>query len=597
MDVDEVMKIYEQGGSEDEEKLLKMLKKKVDEALDRGFHQGMHHSTLFETLHKEKAILELHTGNNDKAIASFLESCGSSARQKFCSRMDETKFPQTKPSSASETSSELDEIIPKGFDEELINFSMDPMDFKQRLQNLPSDCVIVEISEVFPGQRQCPPEVKARPLCVIRCSCGENTDYISQCIANPHPLPAARNSDILVELKSIIKEHAALTTSLIRCNYKDDKLLMEERFQIVMEAVRDWLGPWRSMFLGRILDNHVLKNWDKKIGQLASKLEIADADRVKFSLLAQCSNIFTKVDLVQGLQKIIPKNSSNKAKFILDASKQMKKLSEEFFGTNLESFTEVERHPVILIADKSVFMVPWEQLDILQTHPISRMPSLAMTHAVYMAPRSQRKLDSRSAFFVVDPDKNLPATSKRLRPVLKAREEWIGTIAELPEKPIIAKQLQENDIYIYCGHGSGSHLIDSDHFNPVNSAAILMGCSSADINKIGIHWESQGAPLDFLLGGSPVTLGMLWIVTDTDTDKMTVRMLDTWLPPKDTRNTKYRMELCTQDKSFVKVFEDLTPQKGVLKALRSAQKASTSQIIASAFIAHGVPVYVGHNSK
>jgi hypothetical protein len=88
---------------------------------------------------------------------------------------------------------------------------------------------------------------------------------------------------------------------------------------------------------------------------------------------------------------------------------------------------------------------------------------------------------------------------------------------------------------------------------------------------------------------------MLWTVLDRDTDKMTVRLLETWLPPK-VKDNKYKMELCQDDISFKKVFENVTNQKGILKALRSAQLAATSKLMSSAFVACGIPVYVRSTS-
>jgi len=73
---------------------------------------------------------------------------------------------------------------------------------------------------------------------------------------------------------------------------------------------------------------------------------------------------------------------------------------------------------------------------------------------------------------------------------------------------------------------------------------------------------------------------------------MTVRLIETLKPPKDKESTKYRLELCKKDQSYVKVFENLSTEKGLLKALRSAQSASSSIIMASAFIACGIPVTV-----
>jgi len=84
----------------------------------------------------------------------------------------------------------------------------------------------------------------------------------------------------------------------------------------------------------------------------------------------------------------------------------------------------------------------------------------------------------------------------------------------------MVKELQDTDIYLwvqlvlwsergikqcifssYSGHGSGSHLIPDRENLQMNAAAVLLGCSSADINRQGIHWELSGAPIKFMLSG------------------------------------------------------------------------------------------------
>lgn len=59
------------------------------------------------------------------------------------------------------------------------------------------------------------------------------------------------------------------------------------------------------------------------------------------------------------------------------------------------------------------------------------------------------------------------------------------------------------------------------------AATLLMGCSSGCLSMNGCY--PQGAPLSYLLAGSPVIVANLWEVTDKDIDRFGKAMLDAWL--------------------------------------------------------------------
>lgn len=160
-------------------------------------------------------------------------------------------------------------------------------------------------------------------------------------------------------------------------------------------------------------------------------------------------------------------------------------------------------------------------LDVLHKQSVSRVPCLAMAHAMYSTPQHKRHLDAQSVFFVVDPDNNLSNTAKRITPVVNARPLWSGTISTAPSKKVIDQALREQDIYLYvfcgltqvflwhdcgsycryCGHGAGVNLLPPFEKVQCNSVSILVGCSSSNINKLGTFWESHGAPINFMLSG------------------------------------------------------------------------------------------------
>ena len=60
------------------------------------------------------------------------------------------------------------------------------------------------------------------------------------------------------------------------------------------------------------------------------------------------------------------------------------------------------------------------------------------------------------------------------------------------------------------------------------AATLLMGCSSGSLSLNGAY-TPQGAPLSYLLAGSPVIVANLWEVTDKDIDRFGKAMLDAWL--------------------------------------------------------------------
>lgn len=118
--------------------------------------------------------------------------------------------------------------------ENLVDFSCNnPMDYQRRLADFPSEWTIVQISEIHPGQRLFTQELKAHPLRVVRFGCGaySTEKYVRQ-VPKPHPLPAARNVDLLKELKSVIEDHTKLFTTPLLGGYRVQMRGCESRFEV-----------------------------------------------------------------------------------------------------------------------------------------------------------------------------------------------------------------------------------------------------------------------------------------------------------------------------------------------------------------------------
>ncbi|CAM9133038.1 unnamed protein product [Choristocarpus tenellus] len=247
-----------------------------------------------------------------------------------------------------------------------------------------------------------------------------------------------------------------------------------------------------------------------------------------------------------------------------------------------------DRHPVLLVLDEELQAIPWEGLPSLQEHPVTRLPALPFvfsaldtawrantngasssqdpdwggiggrggcrgrwrtttnataadrttgdekgTEACWLPARNGIRLNR--AFYVLDPEDNLPRTRTLLEPTFSALEHrlgWAGITGQasvgLDIGPLIKRSLAEDaDLFVYCGHGAGELLVDREAVAglPRCAAAILMGCSSGRLKGYG-EFEPSGMVSGYLVGGSPAVVSNLWDVTDKDIDRFSMALLE-----------------------------------------------------------------------
>ena len=149
--------------------------------------------------------------------------------------------------------------------------------------------------------------------------------------------------------------------------------------------------------------------------------------------------------------------------------------------------------------------------------------------AVSTTTNSEKFLDSRvslsRSWYAVDPESNLPHTratmSAFLDPFAK-QYDWEGVIAAVPSESVVKEQHDKSQLFIFCGHGAGEKVCDSQRLKKSHCpAAMLWGCSSGRLALQGVH-DPTGVALQYLIRGSPFVLGNLWDVTDKDIDKLSV---------------------------------------------------------------------------
>ncbi|KAL8164005.1 UNVERIFIED_CONTAM: hypothetical protein K2H54_043533, partial [Gekko kuhli] len=137
-------------------------------------------------------------------------------------------------------------------------------------------------------------------------------------------------------------------------------------------------------------------------------------------------------------------------------------------------------------------------------------------------------INASSAFYVLNPQRNLSGTEKMFKDWFQSELGWMGVVGEAPAADQVPSALEERDLYIYAGHGAGARFMDSILKVDCRAVALLFGCSSAALAVQG-NLEGTGIILKFILAGCPLTLGNLWDVTDRDIDRYMAALLKTWL--------------------------------------------------------------------
>ncbi|KAI9817865.1 MAG: hypothetical protein M1827_000984 [Pycnora praestabilis] len=195
----------------------------------------------------------------------------------------------------------------------------------------------------------------------------------------------------------------------------------------------------------------------------------------------------------------------------------------------------------ILILDKSLHVFPWESLPCLSSVSVSRLPSLGSLRDIIQSQQQQSETSDLPPFhtnrgngsYILNPAGDLKATQiafqRPLETHLLQLGSWSGLTATPPTQSQMKSALSDSSIFLYFGHGSGSQYVPARTIRRLDHCAVafLMGCSSGALTEAG-EFESFGTPRNYLLGGCPSVVAMLWDVTDRDCDRFAGAALEEW---------------------------------------------------------------------
>ncbi|XP_062077222.1 separase isoform X2 [Humulus lupulus] len=347
--------------------------------------------------------------------------------------------------------------------------------------------------------------------------------------------------DVAPEFKLILEENYLSTSTSSLEDTKENRKLwwswrknLDHRLGEFLRKVEDiWLGPWKYLLLGERSSCKHLESVQKKLTRyLKSKCKLDVNESLLKVILGAPSDAFDEEGFTSQLYL-------SKACYIgrIGCCEKLSSLALEQICEavkELESDDFMDRQPIVLILDSDVQMLPWENIPILRTQEVYRMPSIwsisaRLDKSYHDQVRSFPFIDPLDAFYLLNPDGDLSCTQNEFENWFKD-QQLEGQAGVAPTAEELAVALKSHDLFIYFGHGSGAQYIPRHEIQKLENCAatLLMGCSSGSLTLNGCY-VPHGTPLSYLLAGSPAIIANLWDVTDKDIDRFGKAMLDAWL--------------------------------------------------------------------
>ncbi|XP_028654403.2 separin [Erpetoichthys calabaricus] len=329
-------------------------------------------------------------------------------------------------------------------------------------------------------------------------------------------------SSVLQEFDAIQKHQKEISNVTDKAEWWEGRWEQEERMKTLLKNMECILGCWKIMLQPGCKEAKVSKqavSLQKQLNSLGLNisLELLEAILPRWQLLSPKE----KQSLAAGLCSKQP----------AEAHALLQAAVDELTNKRVQS-----KCHLVLILDKHLQKLSWENIPSLRSCSVSRLPSwhFLMSYVAMKQHCSQSVLvkgvDPTSGFYVLNPQDNLPGTEERFRDMFTSNPQWNGVIGCCPTTEQVQEALVSRDLYIYAGHGAGARFLDGQSILKLHCHAVslLFGCSSAALAVRG-ELDGTGIVLRYLMAGCPLVLGNLWDVTDRDIDRFMKSMLEKWL--------------------------------------------------------------------
>ncbi|KAL3098980.1 hypothetical protein niasHS_000968 [Heterodera schachtii] len=232
----------------------------------------------------------------------------------------------------------------------------------------------------------------------------------------------------------------------------------------------------------------------------------------------------------------------------------------------------------MLVIPPSLSHLPWECLPIYCRAPfVYRIPCFHLfEHLMEQTKNFPTSVDGRNSYYVLNPGGDLEKTQERLAAFIK-RFHWRGIIGQVPSREQMRAVLNEHDLFLYMGHGSGGRYFGRSLIreSECRAVSVLMGCSSVRVVDEGPGLDGRSSVYEYMIARAPCVIGCLWMVTDGEIDRFFMALTEYCFAEL------HKKEGCAVPDTFRLLLE------GVLEARR---RCKLPFLTGAAVVAYGLPV-------
>ncbi|XP_030054032.1 separin [Microcaecilia unicolor] len=484
-------------------------------------------STIYVQLCK---LMALCTGSRDPYITGFLvsESLSVAVRHQMINNMNR-KLRKLKKGSINSAAEQLKELVlEEGIGgmkeqhlsqlEDIFQFNASGQDiscFREQLQQIPGDVVVCILTLVDPL-----PDAVGDTLLLTRLE--QACNPVS--IRIPTTETKLSLSSALHEFDVIQKEQRETSNLTDRKEWWEGRTDLDRRVKLLIESLEEHiLGCWKGILLPSSQDPSVAVeacNLKKQLEECGWKY---------------CDQALLKV-ILNGSHQLTPQHVRSIAHGLCPTQPDQAQVLLQAAVDKLRPLTVQSSGHLVLMLDKHLQKLPWENMPCLISRPVTRMLCLPFLLSSVLVRKYQpqsiltRGVNASNTFYVLNPHANLPGTEERLRDWFQSEPGWKGVIGKAPAPQQVQSALSQHDLYIYAGHGAGVQFLDGQSLMRLdgNAVSLLFGCSTAALVVRG-NLEGVGIILKYIMAGCPLVLGNLWDVTDRDIDRYTVALLQSWI--------------------------------------------------------------------
>uniref|UniRef100_A0A674IX45 separase n=1 Tax=Terrapene triunguis TaxID=2587831 RepID=A0A674IX45_9SAUR len=478
-------------------------------------------------------LLALCIGSRDPITTAYLvsESVSITVRHQLMSNVHRRLY-KMKKKSAADVADQLLELTLQGGDadlqlqhllqlQSLFEFSSaglgqwETESFREQLRKIPSGVTVCLLTLV-----SLQPGTLGDTLLLTRLE----KDSTPVTIHIPTAQSKAPLSSVLGEFDAIQKEQKEYSSCTDKRDWWLGRTELDRRMKVLTETLeKEVLSCWKGALLPASQDSGVAKE-ASSLQEHLGECGWENSDPALLKLVLNSSHLLTPQDVQCLASGLCPAQPDAARAFLQEAVDKWRSHSGQTSGH------------LVLVLDKHLQKLPWENIPCLRTLPVTRLPSLRFLLSYNLAQRYRRGsiltcgVNPSSAFYVLNPHDNLPGTEERFRAWFESEPSWMGVTGEVPSQEQMQSALTQRDLYVYAGHGAGARFLDGPSILKLDchAVALLFGCSSAALAVRG-NLEGTGIILKYIMAGCPLVLGNLWDVTDRDIDRYMEALLQSWL--------------------------------------------------------------------